>query len=193
MCDAQCDPLTQVRLTDNAVACGSPNPATPTLGCYGMPSSTSAQPSVFTCAPAGPSNMTSDVVISTPFVNGCAPGYLPLFYSATGSTSVICTALCQPADTTLESHATPGGTSPFSCADKGAGGTHECRYWWWLEDPTAATTRWSNGLGFCLDYTRYTYPQGGSTLTFPSCTTQSGIVVPPATTSAASDWGCVAE
>ncbi len=34
LCDVRCDPLTQAAALAPTVACGSPTPATPTLGCY---------------------------------------------------------------------------------------------------------------------------------------------------------------
>jgi hypothetical protein len=187
LCQPQCDPLTQVRLTDGAAACGSPNPATPTLGCYGAP--VNGTPTVFTCAPAGPSNMTERQPISgTVYLNSCAPGYLPLMLQSTGSTTVICSAVCSPAYTTLQSHSTPGGVSPYSCQDKGGGSTDECRYWWWIEAGAPATS-WSNGLGFCLDYSYYTY--GTPPATYPSCTTLSSTsYIFDATVNDATFWGC---
>ena len=193
MCESQCNPLTQVRLSDGAAACGSPDLANPTRGCYGAPAGIAGRPSVFTCARAGPSNMTSDVVVTTPYLNSCAPGFIPLLTAGSGSTDAICVALCRPADTTLESHPTPGGQSPYSCADKGAGGSHECRYWWGMEADGASTSAWSNGLGYCMDYTKYTYSLGGPALTFPSCTTLSGTghLFDPTFTDAAY-WACVA-
>lgn len=194
ICDPQCNPLTQVRLTDGAPACGSPNPAAPTLGCYGSPAGP-GMPTYFTCASAGPSNMTEGVVISgTVYLNSCAPGYMPLLRQSSASTAVICSALCSPADTTSTSPSLAGGVSPYSCQDKGGGAGEECRYWWWLEDPTATATSWSNGLGFCLDYTQYMYssvPNGPLDTQFPSCTTLSttSFAFDP-TVNDATYWGC---
>lgn len=186
MCQAQCDPLTQVRLTDGAPACGSLDPLHPSRGCYGAPSQ-GALPTVFTCAVAGPSGNVSDVAVGTsPALNACAPGFLPLLVEASGSSVIICTALCEPTDTTLASHADPGGLSPHSCADAGAGGTHECRYLWFLEGDTTPTGRWSNGLGVCFDYAQY--------VTDPSCTT---LTTTDNTYSVdlndAAFWGCVSK
>jgi len=47
LCTPLCDPVTQVRLSDNAPACGSPDPANPSFGCFG-----DVQAGRFTCAPA---------------------------------------------------------------------------------------------------------------------------------------------
>lgn len=172
LCQAQCNPLTQARLTDGAAACGSPDPANPTRGCYGMPGSGTGQSSVFTCAAAGPSNMTEGVVVSgVVYLNSCAPGYMPLLRQSTGSSNVICSAFCSPSATSLQSHPSPGGLAPDSCQAKGGGATDECRFWWWIEAPGAPVSSWSNGLGFCLNYPNYTYPTGGGNQTYPSCTT----------------------
>ncbi len=194
LCDAQCNPLTQALLTTGAAACGSPNPASPTLGCYGLPSGTTA-PSYFTCATAGSATNTSDVVVNPAYLNACAPGFVPLLLQSTGSSNVICVAYCRPADTTLASHPSPGGQAPYTCAAAGAGGTHECRYWWFFEGATTPLSTWSDGLGFCFDYTKYTYtPTVGPPVTSPSCTTLSDTAHHyDATVSDAAYWGCVAK
>lgn len=179
LCDPTCNPLTQVRDWDGAAACGSPDPASPTLGCYGAPNG------VFTCATAGPASNTSDVALPVLTLNGCAPGYAPLLHQDSMSSTAICVAYCQPAPTSLESHPSPGGTGAYTCAAKGAGGTHECRYWWMVEDPNLPATPHSNTLGLCFDYAKYTYTTGGTQqFPDPSCATVS--------TSDASyaSWGC---
>jgi hypothetical protein len=146
---------------------------------------------------SGSATRTSDVVVPPPvFLNSCAPGFLPLLKQATGSTSVICVATCQPAPTTLESHPNPGGAagSGYTCGDRGAGGTHECRYWWWLE-PMAPYSMYGNTVGFCMDYTRYQYDanhDGTVDTVNPSCATLSGSAHNfDATLSDAQYWGCV--
>lgn len=168
-----CDPLTQRRLSDGAPNCGgtidaTASPPQPSLGCYGMPSAT-AEPTVFSCVSAGPAANRNGVICETsnscgPYVNGCAPGFAPLLEESPGSSKMVCAALCAPDDTSLESHPNPGGKAPFSCADAGAGGTYECRYWWWFEGANTPLTPVSNGLGVCVDYLK----RGE-----PSCTTLS--------------------
>lgn len=193
LCDAQCNPLTQVRLSDGAAACGSPNPMSPTQGCYGLPSADS-QPTVFTCGAAGPSSMTADAPIAGPvFTNSCAPGYLPLLVQSTGSTTPICVATCSPTDTSLESHPAPGGVTPYTCQAKGGAATEECRYWWALEGASTPASTWSNGLGYCLDYPNYTY--GTPATQFPSCTTLSSSATAHNFDPTATDaqfWACTA-
>ncbi len=175
VCDPTCDPLTQVRLTDGAAACGSPDPLAPTLGCYGFPSR-DARPTRFMCAtvPVAAAGKTHRVPALGPasggaYLNGCAPGYLPLIYDSTGSTTIVCIALCSPLPVSLGNTAGLGGQAPHTCAAAGATGAgEECIYWWWLEDAATAVSTFSNGLGFCFDHTRYTY---GAGVAWPSCTT----------------------
>jgi hypothetical protein len=176
VCDPTCDPLTQARLTDGAAACGSPDPATPTLGCYGVASS-DARPTRFLCAtvPAAAQGKTHRQPALGPagggaFLNGCAPGYLPLLLDSTGSFTVVCIALCAPLPVYFGSTAGLGGQAPRTCAAAGAtGADEECVYWWMLEDAATEVSTFSNGLGYCFDHTRYTY--GDPPAPFPSCTT----------------------
>jgi hypothetical protein len=190
-CSPQCNPLTQARLTDGAPACGSPDPAFPTLGCYGMPSQT-AKASVFTCARAGSLANTQGVpaaIGGQVYVNGCAPGYLPLLVAQTGSTEVICVALCSPADTYLGNSANRQGVSPYSCPDEGATQTtQECRYWWWIEGGGAAQTAVTAALGFCFDDSRYSL--GEPPIPAPSCATLSASDTNGDGTPDDMEWGC---
>ncbi|HSQ63645.1 MAG TPA: hypothetical protein VLM85_10545 [Polyangiaceae bacterium] len=200
LCDATCNPLTQVRLTDNAPTCGGTiNNGQPTLGCYGMPSQDTS-PTTFTCTTAGLVANNSDVVCNQsnscgPYTNGCAPGYLPLMNASTSSTDRICVALCEPDDTSLESHPNPGGKNGHTCGAAGAGGTHECRYWWMAEGSTTPISQWSDGLGYCMDYTKYMYDSNNDNIpdtVFPSCTTLSLTAHNfSSTISDAEYWGCI--
>lgn len=156
-CALTCNPLTQKR-SDGAEACGSAEPGKPNKGCYGLAGS------AFACAPAGPADKISGVTPlgsspSDPYINGCAPGFLPLLLSGTGATDIICTATCEPAPTSTSTPGNAGGKigSTKTCAAKGAGGTHECRYWWSVEDPGAAgyPSSLGNAIGYCMDYTKY--------------------------------------
>ena len=195
LCEATCNPLTQTRDFDGAPACGSPNPAQPSLGCVGRPDFP------FTCAHAGDPNRTSDVPAADHggqvYLNSCAPGYLPLLRRSNADSTVLCIALCQPGPTDQSSPANAAGLvgSAYTCPARGAGGTHECRYWWWLEDMTAATwpTSLSNTIGYCIDYTQYQYDSNNDTIadtTFPSCTTLTSGDSDGNGTADTLDWGC---
>lgn len=129
VCDVRCDPLTQ-RANVGAAreACGSPDPARPTAGCYrsgldftcaphalpGRCSLTTSQRCVVGIAgrcPPGetceldPAGLRTDRVpalapgAASAYTNGCAPGYVPFFIERTGSTTIICAGLCAPRKT----------------------------------------------------------------------------------------------
>jgi hypothetical protein len=167
ICVMGCDPVSQVR-NDGAPACGSADPQAPTLGCYGLPYGYG-----FTCMPAGPAAQTVGAPVTDVTANACAPGFEPLFAAQSGSSTIVCNALCRPAPTSVEMPGQPAGVadSGFTCPDRGATGTYECRYWWPLE-PVARHDQ--DGIGYCLDYTqfmfRFGYMKG---LPYPSCTTLS--------------------
>ena len=172
-CTPRCDPVTQVRLTDGAPACGSTDPSAPNRGCYGSPNGD------FTCAPAISTKKHGDEPLSgstgTPFLNGCAPGYAAVFKkSSDPSSPIVCQALCRPGETHKTSTANAGGVSPNTCAARGAAGA-ECRYWWFVEDESRPKTAESNTVGFCVNYANYTYDHDMSATTapipWPSCTT----------------------
>ncbi len=94
VCDPGCDPLTQdLKIGANKAACGSPSPAMPNKGCYGF--------SEYSCAPTGMTSwpltdrmMPQTNAAGNPYLNGCAPGFIPLFYEMTGSTKTLCTGFC---------------------------------------------------------------------------------------------------
>ncbi len=178
LCTPSCDPLTQTRATDGAPHCGGTldDLGNPTLGCYGAPNG------VFSCAAAGDPAKTADVPAAEPgapvYLNSCAPGFLPLLRDPADPGTVLCTALCRPGDTFLGNPANAPGLagSGHTCPDAGTGAGHECRYWWFLEDPALPATALSNTLGLCIDYDQYAYDSDGDGLpdaAFPSCTTLS--------------------
>jgi hypothetical protein len=178
-CDPTCDPITQARDFDRAPNCGSVSAQDPELGCYGVPNFP------FTCGPAGDPAKRFGAVPQLapdrrPYQNGCAPGFLPMFYSGTSNMEWICAATCEPGPTSSQSPANAQGRagSAYTCPAKGAPAGHECRYWWWLEDSDAANfpTPLGNTLGFCIDYASYRWDRDGNgTLEapYPSCTSLS--------------------
>jgi hypothetical protein len=195
LCQPTCDPLTQVRKVDGAAACGSPNASMPTIGCYGF----GAGP--FFCSQSLDTTKTSDVPAAAPggnvFQNACAPGFLPLLSASTSNqTTFICVALCEPAVTSSTQTAGAAGSPPHSCPDRGAGSPHECRFWWFVENPTNGLDPFSNTLGFCIDYTKYQYDSNGDGVpdaVYPSCTTLSDTAHTFDTTGVLTDnvvWGC---
>ena len=191
LCDPTCNPLSQERDYDQSPHCGGPLDSNnkPTRECNGLPSS-DASPSHFTCSSVlDPTKVGDtdayDATLGGVFLNSCAAGYIPLLYdnstdaAAMDEMKVICVAFCQPSPTSTSATTMAGGTAPYTCAAAGTGGTHECRYWWFLEDSTTMMSQWSNGLGYCFDYTNYTYdgsalhPPTSTTTGDPSCKTLS--------------------
>jgi hypothetical protein len=123
-CDPNCDPLTQT--VGSVAACGSPNPANPTKGCYGFWQS--GGKSRFSCANVGNLNAKQDFVIGTRiFINSCAPGFFPGLVMGSGSMQAICSAFCNPADV-YQGHdqgkggvLLPGNPAALAtCGDRGA-------------------------------------------------------------------------
>jgi len=94
VCDPACDPLTQeLKVGTVKDACGSTSATMPTKGCYGYDD--------YSCAPAGMTvyTLTDRATPRTnasgnPYLNGCAPGFIPFFYEMTGSTKTLCTGYC---------------------------------------------------------------------------------------------------
>jgi hypothetical protein len=198
LCDPTCHPLTQKRDYDSTSAsgdhCGAPLDAggNPTKACNGLPAGAGVA-SHFTCSSVLDPTKKSDAIaydasIGGVALNACAAGYIPLLYdnstdaAAQDQMKVICVAFCQPAETDSANKAMAGGATPYTCAAAGAAAPHECRYWWFLEGDTsgaATMSEFSNGLGYCFNYTNYSFdgsklhpPQANPTGQ-PSCTTQS--------------------
>jgi hypothetical protein len=219
LCAPGCDPLADndfdgsgSALTRTGSACGSA-----TIGCYGYPTS-SGLPTQFTC--------TTDINYTTSLhhrtvcdmtngcedpsgqlsVNSCNQGYLPLLIESTGSTNVICTAMCKPANCYSgncgTADANQHGVAPHRCQTPDALGTfnttaggEECAYWWFLEvDPNTNTlnrSAYSDSLGFCLDHSKYMYDSNGDgtpDTAIPSC---QSLPLTGTTTFGAVDLGCV--
>ncbi len=169
VCRLTCNPLTQVS-SDGKAACGSPDPGSPTLGCYMLPDGTPS------CEQVVNPTYTSDYpVTGGAYTNSCAPGYVPLLFASSTDKTPICVAYCEPGPTNSTSTANATGLvgSGHTCPDAGAGGTHECRYWHMFE---SNPSQYSNTLGFCYDYTKYTYDPnntGTPDTVQPSCTALS--------------------
>ena len=175
VCEPTCDPVTQTRSFDEAAACGSPNPATPTRGCYGVPG-TASQPTQFTCAPAVNATKTHRVAAAdatgTVFLNSCAPGYAPLLVRSSTDLTPVCIAFCAPHESYSGSTELIQGVPPHTCPARGATApTEECRYLWFLEDRAAPLSPYSNTVGFCLDPTFY--PPAPSCATLPNTDTDT--------------------
>jgi hypothetical protein len=148
-----CNPLTQVRLTDGAVACGSSDPLSPDRACY-------LANGVGICAVAGDAAATQGTVAG-PFVNACAPGFGTQFTDQLPGG--VCAAFCAPAPTSATSAQNAGGepASGFTCNEAGAP-TAECRFLSPAFSPTAPPS-----LGACFDFADFSVAPG---VPYRSCT-----------------------
>lgn len=149
VCDPTCDPVRQTRDYDGAAACGSPDPASPTRGCYGP------LHGPFTCAPVTWPERTHRAPLSGPvYVNSCAPGYLPMRGSTGASAPLVCLALCDPAPSWMGNASLRQGTPPHTCAARGAtASTEECLF----ADTLSGMPIDGAEVGVCLDTSLYTF------------------------------------
>ena len=199
VCDPTCDPLTQN--AGSALACGGTlvcfgsgsgcGSDGPSLGCYA-----SLRSGQGTCANTPESRGTVGVEddakctkangcansAEAPFLNGCAPGYIPALLDAIGSTFADCNGLCAPADADSTTLAETGnktalGKLPKDPAPvaghavcepnkKAATNHEECLYSYALTETTAGLpdSPFNDTLGICFDYAKFTYDptQNGS-------------------------------
>ncbi len=218
VCDPACDPLTQdLKVGAVKQACGSTMATMPTKGCYGYDD--------YSCAPAGPSvyALTDRAAPRTnasgnPYLNGCAPGFLPFFYEMTGSTVTKCTGYCaaleidntQLTDTTkgsataigkLPTTAAAAGDATCNATKKGSTADSHCKFMWpYVADRTTGELpmQFAMGphldtLGVCQSIGFFSYDHdmmpGTANLPFPACR-----MLPRLTASMddedAADWGC---
>ena len=219
VCDPGCDPLTQeLKVGTNKAACGSPDPAAPNSGCYGYED--------YSCAPVSAQvlSLTDRMMPRTnaagnPYLNGCAPGFIPLFYQETGSTVTLCTGLCaaleidstEPGNFAGDSTALgkdptvaapAAGSATCSAIHRGSSANSSCRFiWYYLEDdqqmlpPVFENSGYLDTLGVCFDYTKFTYDNDGNTMTanitVPSCKElPKRTAMTTGDDDDAADWGC---
>jgi hypothetical protein len=195
-----CNPLTQCWEGPASEACGSLDTTRPDRGCYGFSS--------FSCYAVNPDTlelMDRDQPRiggdGNPYINGCAPGYMPLFYSGTGSTQTLCTGLCAALDTDntpsnkvngLGDWTAPGklpwqpdpyvGDATCSPTKKGSGPSSRCRFLWpYLVDdvtgeipPEFVASGFADTLGVCMAIEHFRYDSNGDMQpdkAYPDCAT----------------------
>ncbi|MBS1119693.1 MAG: hypothetical protein H6Q90_1921 [Deltaproteobacteria bacterium] len=222
-CDPQCDPLTQRTLGSTPrEACGSTSPAAPTSGCYrtGDPFET------FSCANAGDPTKTDRQVPATDdgtpsgnaFINGCAAGFMPLFFESGTVQETRCTGSCVPGEIdNTAAHAVNAQGVPTGVAKlvgqsvprvgdglclagkKGSGvaGKENCVFVWpFLTDANGnpGPSTFNETLGFCFAFGQFQYDSDGDAIpdkTIPDCK-----LLPPRTPgdtvvdNDAADFGC---
>ena len=207
VCDPTCDPLADNKFGSNKTKAGSA--CTATQGCYGYPNDT--QPSHYSCTNEVNVSLYHRAACTTasgcansggsPYLNGCAQGFIPLLYDMTMSMQVDCISLCKPADCYLGNCTTGAATniigSPtapthrcngtdssgsFNPATPGATGNNgdQCMFSWLFEVNTMnmlTRSPTSDTLGFCVDHSKYKYDSNGdgtvtsTDLAWPKCDT----------------------
>jgi hypothetical protein len=175
VCEPACDPLADNDFLGNGVrgsACAAGS------GCYGDISRATAPRTEFGCMPDGDAALVNRSTVAMPATNSCAEGYLPIVHATTGSTTIVCVAMCAPGDTYLGNPGAqaPLGRPPHRCATtdaRGVFGTHEhCMYAWRLEE---LPSPFGDAVGVCIDHAQYHYDSNGdgtvdgSDATWPDC------------------------
>ncbi len=204
LCDPTCDPLAAndfdgsgTTFTRSSNICGAAD-----RGCYGYPSNGNPPATTFTCAAdihytaASPGlrhrvqcTMANGCMDGTNiYINSCNQGYEPLLRESTGSTTVVCVALCKPLNCYSGNCGTNAnnrlGALPHNCTTSSAVGTfnssstsgEHCHYFWSLEvDGTNANllrSPYSDTLGLCFDHSKYQYDSNGDQTpdtAYPAC------------------------
>ncbi len=180
VCDVRCDPLTQVAAAGTSTAaCGSTTPTSPDKGCYGY--------SDFSCARVLPNTLTltDRTTPAQSFLNSCAPGFMPLLYSGTGTMTITCTGLCAALETDntsghagnskgdpaalgkLPTTAAPvAGDATCGITKKGSEADSDCHFlWFYLADDVGQIppefTPFADTLGICFARSHYKYDANG--------------------------------
>jgi hypothetical protein len=161
ICEPTCNPLVQTRDSDGAPACGSPDPAHPTLGCF---ATFTSGPAVFTCGPAGTLGHRDPGPGS-----GCLPGTNPYIRESGTPEVIVCLAFCAPL--TVNNTQPPearDGAEPYSCPEmprgtgvvgpvaRADGADERCQHLWVWEG-AAPPSPAGNAYGICMDPTRFTW------------------------------------
>jgi hypothetical protein len=213
-CVPTCNPL-----DDNSFRQGASKPGTACTaaqGCYGVPSTTSGNPTRFQCAPD--LHITNRAVHRTrcevantcasaggPYVNGCSQGYMALLRESTTSTTIVCIAMCKPSNCYSGNCPSAAGVAPHACNTTNAEGTFDpattanngdhCMYSWFFENDAGnvVLSPTSNTVGFCVNHKLLQYDtnaDGVPDSNLPLCASLPlmGNTDPPYN---AGDWGCV--
>ena len=154
------------------------------------------------------SNKCASPASGSPFLNGCAQGYMPMMkdYGA-GQNSFVCLAFCKPGNTFMGNDCQhPAGESPHACNTTDARGTFNtatltnngdhCVYSWIFEidnNGNLVRSPTSDSLGMCMDHSIYTYDSNGDgTLDkqWPLCATLP-LKGAGSNDPSAGDFGCV--
>jgi hypothetical protein len=181
VCDPGCDPLTQdLKVGTNKIACGSTMPTMPDKGCYGYDE--------YSCSGVAPTvsnavavTLTDRVAPAGDYLNACAPGFMPILISETGSMTGLCNGLCAALEVdNTAAHAgnelgdptalakTPTGAAAAAgngtCAALKRGsvadGPETCRFLWIYNVDDAGMlniTDYTDKMGVCFARNKYKY------------------------------------
>jgi hypothetical protein len=190
VCDKTCDPLADNDFDGSGSDTKTGSACTASQGCYGFPGD--IIPTHATCT--GEFNKTlghrsACTVMAgcahdsmSPYLNGCAQGYIPLLKDGTGSTQIDCISFCKPVDCTMgtgkcnrtgtvaDGNALRG-EAPYDCENAHhqgtfntsvAGGNNgdQCFYSWAFEYDSQGNFHMSptsDTLGYCIDHSKYQY------------------------------------
>jgi len=214
VCETKCDPLTQALVIgSNTVACGSTNAAMADTGCF------TSDLVDFTCTriPTSARTLTDrtralSASDGSPYVNGCAAGYIPWLIEKSGSMIAVCSGLCAPAktDNANQNAATGDMTVPVKlptkaapeagdglcvAGKKGSAEAEDCHYiWGHHRDRTGAYLPgpYNDTLGICFAYGQYQVSIGGVMQSYPKCESLPPAgATPDAIYGNANNWPCV--
>jgi hypothetical protein len=192
VCEVACDPLADndfdgagSSFEKAGTSCGSDAE----VGCYGMPSEGTPPHTAWYCAtdvhaasadPLGfrhrvPCTVDNGCASPRLDVTSCNQGYLPLVHEMTGSSTVVCVAICKPLDC-YAGNCGPNnenrlGAAPHRCTSTDRVGTfittqggEHCQYLWVRERDDIGTllrSPTSDSVGFCIDHSKYHYDADG--------------------------------
>lgn len=189
-CKAPCHPLTQREGTIEA--CGSTTANNPNRGCF----RTGGQKYVCADIPSAAKGRTDRDpalgVNGSAFVNGCEAGWVPMFFQATGSTTIVCAGTCAPKKTDntmpanltgdpaalakLPPQATPAvGNGRCTPTLKGSETGQGCLFSWWFmldQNGNLPPSPLNDTTGFCFASRHYLYDansDGTPERTIPRC------------------------
>jgi hypothetical protein len=209
VCDLACNPLEDNDFdgsgtdTKGSNVCGT----AASVGCYGYPSFGTPPKTGWSCTndinfeeqqPTGLRHRVRCTVENSCadpgpqiYVNSCNQGYLPMLYEESGSTIVVCVAMCQPAvcyNGNCGAGTPPAnraGVAPHRCTAANRPGNYDgtanrehCQHLWLREIDDAGNlleSATSDTLGFCFNMGKYKYDSNSdnkidaSDLNLPDC------------------------
>ena len=192
VCNVLCDPWTQkAKIGANPDACGSVSQTAPTKGCYGVEKFSCSRVAPFDAQNHKLPNATALTLVDRQppagaYSNACAPGYMAILISETGSTTGVCNGLCAAleSDNTTDNSAPArlkgdssvlakyptaaapaAGEATCNFGKRGQETTSQCRFLWPYRVTQAgelAITDTIDTMGLCFGPTHYKWDSNGS-------------------------------